>query len=107
MAARKEKKSLRGRKTRQQEKKRKACGKGKPGSKKRKEKLAGKENQRINKKQSLPARGRKPMRQWRRLREEEGEDTEQQVFLFHSAFDPVLSTPSERYLSLATLGLNF
>ncbi|RZC20174.1 Serine hydroxymethyltransferase 1, mitochondrial [Glycine soja] len=78
MAARKEKKSLRGRKTRQQEKKRKACGKGKPGSKKRKEKLAGKENQRINKKQSLPARGRKPMRQWRRLREEEGEDTERQ-----------------------------
>ena len=53
-AARKEKKSLRGRKTRgirQQEKK----------------------NQRINKKQSLPARGRKPMRQWRCLREEEGE----------------------------------
>ena len=28
------------------EKKRKACGEGKPGSKKRKEKLAGKENQR-------------------------------------------------------------
>ena len=47
-AARKEKKSLRGRK-------------GKPCSMKRKEKLAGKENQRINKKQSLPARGRKPM----------------------------------------------
>ncbi|KAL5147787.1 hypothetical protein HKD37_06G017392 [Glycine soja] len=60
--ARKEKKSLRGRKTRgirQQEKK----------------------NQRRNRKQSLPARGRKPMRQWRRLREEEGEDTERQEML--------------------------
>ena len=42
-------------------------------SKKLKEKLAGKEKQRINKKQSLPVRGRKPMRQWRRLREENGE----------------------------------
>ncbi|KAL2971993.1 hypothetical protein AAZX31_15G230600 [Glycine max] len=89
MAARKEKKSLRGRKTRgirQQEKK----------------------NQRRNKKQSLPARERKPMRQWRRLREEEGEDTERQESIIYGlstqgnapkkSFKPLL--PPEALLSI-------